>query len=100
MRTLAGWRARIISMSCSRVSVSLTGFFAFIASSTAIAWLVISILPPKAPPTRGETARIRDIGMPRRSARLAWSLNTDWFDDHTVTLPLASTSAIAEHGSR
>src|SRR5690606_29820862 len=99
IQIFAGWRERIISKSCSRLRVILTGRRALRASRTVTGWIVDSILPPKAPPTRGVTARTLDIGRPRLSATLAWTRNTDWLPDHTVTLPAASTSATAEHGS-
>ena len=81
------------------IRISLTGRFAFIASSTTIGWTCGSILLPKPAPMRGVRQRSRDIGRPSDSQTLAWTRNTDWFADHSVTRPSASISASAPHGS-
>ena len=99
IHTLPGWRARIISKSCSRLSVTFTGRPVARASAAAAGCTVCSILPPKAPPTCGVTQRTLDIGMPSESATKDWTWNTDWLDDQMVILPLESISASAEHGS-
>ena len=48
---------------------------------------------------RGEMARIFDIGMSSSCATSAWTRNTDWVVDHTVTLPPGSNDATAPVGS-
>ena len=88
-----GWRERCTSKSCMRDSTSFTGRRAARASHAAIEWMWDECLPPKPPPTRVATTRMRAIGSPSSSATRCCMPCTDWQVAYTVIRPEASTSA-------
>ena len=99
-RTVQACRLFIMVMSSSRLKVILTGRPDAMASAAVTGWLVSSHLPPNPPPTRGAITRTFDIGSPSARAVSICTRATPCMDDHRVTLPLESTSARVETGSR
>ena len=68
-----GWRFVVVTKDSSRPYTIRTGSPVVQVASAASAWQEISVFPPNAPPTAGETTRTRSLGSPRvRAISVRW----------------------------
>jgi len=96
MRWMVAGRCVVLLAIRGRCSATFTGWRAALAPRAASSTSArMKSLPPKPPPTKGETRRTLSLRMPSVLARSPTLQSIIWFDVHTVSLSPVQAAVVA-----
>ena len=95
-----GWRLAWMSKLSSRDSVHLTGRCSSHAASAVWPWLLMSSLPPNAPPLETSSTVTSSVLSPSSEAIWSRSSHTPWPPEYTYSSPSSVMVASVVSGSR